>query len=289
MTKVNEFIQRTGTTGTINFEGTRAVLYQNGEKLAISTNGEFANVAQGDGYVERIFHADGTRTTERIAIGAIVDCIGQSNLGHWFIYPDERAPAAHTYELGHNGVWGTVHGGGAEEFTANLSADLGCPVAIVDSTLPKSAVVPVDASDNGYAWLSGPAFTNAVNLIDSIGGKVEDVVWGGGEQDALERVNEATFQTDLTQILGNIEQAFGSPHIFIQQIGDCNNPRLEPYFNGVGQAEQNIADSLSYVDIGADAAGLPLLNAHHYMPDVYLTLADEMANSIFQYDITGTV
>jgi carbohydrate esterase-like sialic acid-specific acetylesterase len=289
MAHVSEFIQRTGTTGTITYTGVRAVLSQNHVRLAISVDGEFANVPQGDGYAVRITHADGTKVTETVAIGAIVDCLGASNMLHWFLYSDERAPAAHTYQLGSNDVWNTVHGGAAREFTANLSADLGCPVAIIDSALPKSAVVPADVSDNGHMWLSGPDYANTVALIDSIGGTVEDVIWAGGEQDALERVSESTYQTDLTQILSNVERDFGAPHIFIQQMGDCNNPRLESYFMGVGQAEQNIAAEYSYVDMGASAVGLPLLNAHHYIPTAYLTLADEMANSIFQYDINGIV
>ncbi|HEY1631513.1 MAG TPA: sialate O-acetylesterase [Rhizomicrobium sp.] len=285
MGAINEFIQRQGTTGTIAFQGKAAILYQNGVKIASSTteNGSFTGVAQGSGYIMKVAHDDGTVGRYKIAIGAIVDAIGASNMGHWFSSASSTVSPPDTYMLKGNGTWSNVRGGPAEEFAAKLQADLGCPVGIIDGVSSGSALLPQDTYDDHTYWLNGPAYQNFLDTIQSIGGRVEDVMWAGGEPDGLNRVSEAAFEAGFAQLCANIHTDTGA-QIFVQQIGLCNNPRVNPYFQGIWQAEQNVAGQYTYVDIGANGMDAVLNDAHHYTTASYMDLADSMAASIFAFD-----
>jgi hypothetical protein len=292
MANINMFIQRVGTTGTITFKGASAQLYQNGTLLGSSTTGTFAHVPQGDGYVMKVAAANGTVSSYSIAIGAIVDTMGASNMAEWFSNGTSGATAPHTYQLDVNGLaWGKVHGAPAQQFTAQLSAALGCPVGIIDSQSSGSSLLEQNETADGVHtyWDNGPAYAAALQQIDSIGGKVEDVIWAGGEPDAIQFAiahdtnYQAEFQAGLEDFFSHIEADLGAPQIYIQTIGECNNPNVQPEFTGEAQVEQQVADLLSYVSIGADGSTAVLADAHHYTPQSYVDLATSVAASIASY------
>jgi carbohydrate esterase-like sialic acid-specific acetylesterase len=292
MANINMFIQRVGTTGTITFKGASAQLYQNGTLLGSSTTGTFAHIPQGDGYVMKVTAANGTVASYSIAIGAIVDAMGASNMAEWFNNGTSGATAPHTYQLDVNGAaWGKVHGAAAQAFTAQLSTALGCPVGIIDSQSSGSSLLEQNETADGVHtyWDNGPAYAAALQQIDSIGGKVEDVIWAGGEPDAIQFAiahdtnYQAEFQAGLEDFFSHIEADLGAPQIYIQTIGNCNNPNVQPEFTGEAQVEQQVADLLSYVSIGADGSTAVLADAHHYTPQSYVDLATAMAGSIASY------
>jgi hypothetical protein len=285
MPTINQFIQRQGTTGTITFQGKSAALYLNGVHIASSTDGSFTNVEQGSGYIMKVVNDDGVTTSRyKIAIGAIVDAIGASNMGHWFSAASSSAtPAPDTYMLKGNGTWSNVRGGPAEEFAAKLEADLGCPVGLIDNVSSGSALLPQDTYDNHTYWLNGPAYQNFLDTVQSVGGHIEDVIWAGGEPDGLKRVSEAAFEAGFAQLTTDIHNDTGA-QIFVQQIGLTNNPRFDSAMQGIWQAEQDVADQYSYVNIGANGMDAALNDAHHYTTASYMDLADSMAASIFAFD-----
>ena len=92
------FLQRVGTSANVPFTGDRArVLDQNGAVVVDwTTGGTIPNVPQGDGYTLQV-QTGSTTTSDKLAIGAVVFTIGQSNIERWFNTAVFSQPAPFTF------------------------------------------------------------------------------------------------------------------------------------------------------------------------------------------------
>jgi hypothetical protein len=290
------FYQRDPITHSadIPIDGVAGKIMQNGVNVTGWVGGDVIHdVAQGV-YVLVEREADGSTILSKFAIGEDVAALGQSDMSAWFLGTPLAPPSADTFMLAHNGLWGGVHGAAAVEFCNTLSADLGCPVAIENCAKGNTSLLEQDATNprNVGWWLDGPLYQDALDTQALAGTNPGTVLLDEGESDAVVHVDATAFETGLFQFLGDIERDFGAPQIFIQEADKDGawKPSAASYYAAVGDAEEAAANDLGYVHIGADGTGLPLLDGGpHYIAPAYITLADEMVNSIWQYDLLGLV
>ena len=277
---IMRFIQRQGTVGTVTFEGEAARLLKDGVVVRDwTTGGVLIDVPQGDGYTLEV-SLRGNVTRESVAIGVIVAGLGQSNMQLWFRGPTAVPPAAATYQLQSNGSWGEVQGAGARTFTSILAAQIGAPVAIVNSAVGGTALTPEGDKGTGH-WLdrtSGSLYANAVARIDSVGGQAEFVLWMQGETDASAKVPSTAYAAALSQLMGSIGSDFGDPHILIGAL-PYHGFTPKDVYAPIRLAQHQIADASTSdtIVIGAGTTDLETMEGVHLSGAARVITAERMA------------
>jgi hypothetical protein len=238
------FIQRHGTVGDVPFAGDAARILQNSRVIVDWTSGGvISGVPQGDGYTLEV-KAAGKVSSTSLAIGTIVCALGQSNMTRFFTGSDVAMTAApHTYQLRPDHDWGAVTGAGAIAFTRALSQAIGAPVAIINSSVGGTALLP--EADEGYGnWMSeqpGSPYANALATIKSVGGHAEFVLCMQGETNALSRkISSARYAAALTDFFARLNKHFGNPHIMMRELG------LDSPFASIRAAQDLVARHLAY-------------------------------------------
>ncbi len=248
------FVQRDGTTGNLAFTGDRArILDANGNVVIDWTaGGTLRDIPQGDGYTVQI-QTGSTVRSDRLAVGAVVFTIGQSNIERWFNTPTAVPDGnASTYMMEADGSISPQIDGGASTYFANsYAAATGVPVLIVAAAKGGTALTREADKGNGY-WLdtsAGSLYSKALSLLSAVGGSAEVVLWAQGETDASGGIGTAAYAQALTTFMTRVLGDFGVDRVLIQELGPRGSN--DGKYDAVRLAQHQVADAMAGVEIGA--------------------------------------
>ena len=217
------FLQRDGTTGALAYTGDAARVTKSGQVVIDwTTGGTITGIPQGDGSTLEV-RAGAKVTSAPLAVGIVVEALGQSNMSTWFT--DDSAAykyAESVYRMYDGGTikpstWVPATGAGVIGFAATLRAQLGnVPVAIIDGSAGGTRLTSAPGlrtwSDTG----AGSLYQNALDkLVRMTNGRAEFVIWNQGETDTGGRVTPDQYATALETLMARTVGDMGNPFFII--------------------------------------------------------------------------
>ncbi len=226
--------------------------------------------------------------TARWGVGAVVACLGQSNMVNMFYV--SAGPAAsdpRTRLRGYRGAGGNgpgpVVGNGAIRLANSLRARLGVPVLLLDYAQPGLPIaawtVPTDA--NWAATWQG--FTAGLRAA---GGDCELVLWHQGANDALYGATEAGYRRSLDTLYANLNALVPDrrPLPFVCALQNRGDYQPKPAtaddgYDRVRRAQWLWANATPGVVPGGATIDMTLVDIGHWTAPDYEVLADRLGQS----------
>lgn len=341
-------IQRFGAVGTIPISGTyvgsptaiEARIVNDGTSTEVVTwtvidsapsggvfSGNLANVPQGGWYNIQVRFANDPATVDngvnKVGVGILVGCIGQSNIYNWFAVGDGTLTPSPLIRKYYNGTqpnlgvkvkgWNTLpssSSNGAISFANELVSIYGVPIGLLDHGWGGKALRPeADKSTNGNYWLNnapGLVYSDFVNDAVSLGG-LEFVVWIQGERDAQNAEDGSTKITyDMYRsgdpadpgleyfITGRVradipnKSQYQSLPFFVVYLGSDTGTAIDDDWFDIRRAQLYVVENVADVYPGASMLDLPKADSLHYTAAGYTSLGLRCARAIAQSDGLST-
>jgi hypothetical protein len=307
-------VQRVGAAGSLALSGTytgsptaieaRVVLHGTSTEVVTWTtvdaspsggtwSGTLAGVPQGGWYNVQVRFSNEVGTTDngtnRVGVGVLIGCIGQSNISHWFETGYGSDTAGDLISYYNDTGWAQVPDtwGPACVFGNGISDVLGIPVGLIDYGVGGSALDLAAGGPGGGQWLDTAQNANYDEFTDgvtAVGGNLEMVVWDQGERDAGDSISYATYLADLDTFFARIRSDIRAdlPIIMspLRRVTDTGHTESDAVWQGImdAQIERVRIDPLTF--LGATEKDLPLRGDGLHLSDAgYVTQTERLARA----------
>ncbi len=220
----------------------------------------------------------------RWGIGAVVACLGQSNMVNVFAVSAGAATSdgltrLHGYRGANGNGPGPVVGNGAIRLANHLRTQLGVPVLLLDYAVP-------GVSLTSWTTPSDPTWTTFTRGLADAGGDCELILWHQGANDALAGVTESAYRQGLdtlfTRINALVPARASLPFVCaIQNRGDYQ-PKSSSTDRGYDQircAQWDWARTTPGAVPGGTTIDMVLVDTGHWAAPDYELFADRLAQS----------
>jgi hypothetical protein len=299
-------VQRSGTTGSASISGTytgsptnvqvRVVQYgtntavtawQNATASAGSFSATVTDVPQGGWYAWQAQFSNDTATNaagvKHWGVGCFIGIAGQSELVH--ADTDGTAVTPNGLLAQYSGSAGTAWslrtttGNGLNTIGNAIVAALGgtVPVWLLKYAIGSTALDSAADAGSGY-WLNtagGSPYALFKAGVNSVGGKLEAVIWDQGQQDGYAAtVSQSTYNSDLQTFFARVRSDFGQSTlpIVVVPLGNYTNAGTitDASWEGVRQAQIQVGQ-LTNNTLASAMQDVPLADGVHYSATGFLT------------------
>jgi hypothetical protein len=292
--------QRNGTSANVTFSGTydgsptaieaRIVEHGTSDEVITWTTlddspsaGAYSgtlSIPQGGWYNVEVRFANDTEIvangTHRFGVGVLVCCAGQSNSQQMFTV-GSGTPNDTTSR--YNGAWGVNAGAGAIALANALNDALAVPVGMIDTGVSGAALTSEGDAGYGY-WLntSGMPWTQWVDRVTDVGGKIELLYWSQGESDAKLSVSSATYSAGLDTLFDRMRTELEQPNlpIILSPLPRRTDSTPDANWNAINDAILSADDGVKTFT-GVDTWDLPTADVTHYSATGYMLLGQRFA------------
>lgn len=165
-------------------------------------NGTITGITQGAWYNVQVRFFNDTNVvdngTNKIGVGILVGCLGQSNIEYWFpngfINDTDLSPNS-LVKMYQGSTWDPPENNGAVAFGNRLAEALSLPIGLLGYAVGATSI---------DAWYNGGHTNTYITALGTVGGVHEYVLWAQGESDAVTGMSEATYQSRLTDFVAYV-------------------------------------------------------------------------------------